>query len=288
MMAEQETGKNPLSVFESLAGDYPLLYLNPDTDDQETYRRTVLRGEDPGSCSLAHYRGSAADREETMETPVGKVRVVTLGNRQDFELVIRGLMAVKEGPKAEVPPSQGAAMLFVFNWPRIHAHLAAFPPEEQNGEFRRFTADKKNYLDTLVVLSRGPYSHVEAAAAGFPEEEWLEYSDTIRRYHELTHVICRRTYPGDIDAVRDELVADAVGLAAAFGRFDIPLEKLFLGIRDEAYTGGRLGNYTDRPEEAAAPVCAALEKIGETVRKASWDSPFDLIPALMELPGLKC
>ena len=38
-MPEQETGKNPLSIFESLAGDYPPLYLNPDTDSQEEYRR---------------------------------------------------------------------------------------------------------------------------------------------------------------------------------------------------------------------------------------------------------
>ena len=287
MMPEQETGKNPLPVFESLAGDYPLLYLNPDTDDLEAYRRTVLRGEDPGSCSLAHYRGSAADREETMETPVGKVRVVTLGNRQDFELVIRGLMAAKEGPKAEVPPSQGAAMLFVFNWPRIHAHLATFPPEEQNEEFRHFTSDKKNYLDTLVVLSRGPYSHVEAAAAGFPEEEWLEYSDTIRRYHELTHVICRRTYPGDIDAVRDELVADAVGLAAAFGRYDRRLADLFLGITAGKYTGGRLANYTEKAEEKAAQVSAAMDRMETIVAETKWESAFDLIPGLMEVPGLK-
>ena len=47
-----------MSVFSDLAADYPLLYLNPDTDDQETYRRVVLRGEDPGTPSLAHYRGA--------------------------------------------------------------------------------------------------------------------------------------------------------------------------------------------------------------------------------------
>ena len=30
-----------MSVFSDLAADYPLLYLNPDSDDQETYRRIV-------------------------------------------------------------------------------------------------------------------------------------------------------------------------------------------------------------------------------------------------------
>ena len=37
------------SVLEHLAVDYLQLYLNPDTDTQETYRRVVLRGEEPGS-----------------------------------------------------------------------------------------------------------------------------------------------------------------------------------------------------------------------------------------------
>ena len=274
------------SVLSSLAKDYPLLYLNPDTDDIETYRRVVLSGEDPGTHSLDHYTGDAFNRLETVDTPAGEVRVVTLGNRKDFELVIRGLMAAKNGPQDKIPESQGAATINVFNWPRIHAHLAQFPPEEQSAEFKRFKEDKRNYIDTLVVLSRGPYSHVDAAAAGYTEEEWLEYSDTIRRYHELTHVICRRMYPEDIDAVRDELVADAVGLVAAFGRFDPSLEMLFLGIRDGQYTGGRLGNYTDEPEKLAEPVCAALERIRALIDHAQWESPFDLIPALMKESSL--
>lgn len=276
-----------LDVIRALALDYPVLYLNPDVDTMEEYRKVVLRGETPASTSLAHYRGSSGDMEETEGTPVGDVRVVTLGDRQDFELVIRGLMGAKDGPQTPVPASQGAAMMTVFNWPRIHAHLAKFPPEEQGAEFKRFTADKKNYQDTLVVLSRGPYSHVDAAAAGFEEDEWVAYSDTIRRYHELTHVICRRTYPQDIDALRDELVADAVGLAAAFGRYDRRLADLFLGIEAGKYTGGRLANYTEKAEEKAAQVSAAMDRMETIVAETKWESAFDLIPGLMEVPGLK-
>lgn len=270
------------SILEQLAADYPQLYLNPDIDTQEAYRRVVLRGEEPEAKSLAHYRGDPADREEVMETPAGSVRVVTLGNRQDFELALRGLMAAKDGPEAVIPESQGAAMLTVFNWPRIHAHLALYPEEERAAEFKRFTAVRENYIDMLVVLSRGPYSHVDAAAVGETEAEWLDHSDTIRRYHELTHVICRRQYPGDVALIRDELVADVVGLIAAYGRFDPETEKLFLGIRDGRYTGGRLGNYTDRPEELAGAVCAALERIRAMMDKQAGTEPFRLIPALMK------
>ena len=272
------------SVFSILAEDYPLLYLNPDEDDTECYRRVVLRGEEPAGKSLGHYRGSAADRLDKAETPVGPVRVVTLGNRGDFERVVRGLMAAKEGPETKIPESQGAAMLYVFNWRRIHTHLASFPAELQDGEFRRFISVKSNYLDMLVVLSRGPYSHVSAETAGFQEKEWLEYSDTIRRYHELTHVVCRRMYPENIDPLRDELIADAVGLAAAFGRFDPELEKLFLGISGERYTGGRLGNYTGEPDRMAARICEGIRCVEELAGAQEQQDSFGLIPVLMSRP----
>ena len=134
----------------------------------------------------------------------------------------------------------------------------------------------------LVLLSRGPYSHVDAAAVGKTEAAWLEHSDTIRRYHELTHVICRRLYPGDIAPIRDELAADAVGLYAAYGCFDPETEKLFLGIRDGRYTDGRLGNYTDTPEALVGAVCAALERIRAMIENQAGTEPFLLIPALMK------
>ena len=270
------------SVLEHLAADYPQLYLNPDTVTQESYRRVVLRGETPQAKSLTHYRGDPADREELTKTPVGSVRVVTLGNRKDFELALRSLMAAKDGPLTPIPASQGAAMLTVFNWPRIHAHLALYPEEERAAEFKRFTAVRENYADMLVLLSRGPYSHVDAAAVGETEAAWLEHSDTIRRYHELTHVICRRLCPGDVAPIRDELVADAVGLYAAYGCFDPETEKLFLGIRDGRYVGGRLGNYTDAPESLTEAVCDALERVRATIDNQTETEPFQLIPALMQ------
>ncbi len=269
-------------MLERLAADYPQLYLNPDTDSLETYRAVVLRGESPQTKNLSHYRGHAADRDEITDTPAGPVRVVTLGCRQDFELVMRGLLAAKSGPLTPIPESEGAAMLTVFNWPRIHAHLAQFPEEQRSEEFSRFTADRKNYIDMLVVLSRGPYSNVSAELAGCPEEEWLSRSDTIRRYHELTHVICRRSFPGDIDSIRDELVADAVGLYAAYGRFDPRLEQLFLGIRGGKHMGGRLSIYTKQPEQETEAVCAALNRIYSVVEARPNAEPFNLIPALME------
>ena len=269
-------------ILEKLSADYPLLYLNPDTNTQEEYCHVVLQGKEPPTKCLDHYMGDAHDQLETVDTPAGSVRVLTLGNRRDFELVLRGLMAAKEGPLTAVPASQGAAMLTVFNWPRIKAYLAPFSIMEQAAAFKRFTAIKENYLDLLVVLSRGPYSGVEAAVLGFAEDKWLSLSDKIRRYHELTHVICRRLYPDDIDSIRDELVADAVGLYAAFGYFDPEMERRFLGISENRYVGGRLGNYTQEPEKLAEQIEARFESIRQAVEEQAGAEPFALIPVLMK------
>ena len=107
-------------------------------------------------------------------------------------------------------------------------------------------------------------------------------SDTIRRYHELTHVICRRLYPDNIDPVQDELIADAVGLYAAYGRFDPEKEKLFLGIRGGRYIGGRLGNYTGDPETIIDLVISELDRIRFIVDAHCGAEPFALIPVLMK------
>ena len=40
-------------------------------------------------------------------------------------------MAARDGPLTPIPASQGAAMLTLFNWPRVHAHLALYPAAEK-------------------------------------------------------------------------------------------------------------------------------------------------------------
>ena len=268
-------------MINELAKEYPVLYLNPDIDTQDDFKSVVLKGDPPKRMSLDHYTGDVHDDLSITSTPAGPVRVATFGNRRDFELVIRGLTAAKDGPAKPVPETTGASTVTVFNWNRINAHLSKFSKEQQRDEFKRFTSVKENYLDMLVVLSRGPYINLNAEQAGYTEEEWLRLSDTIRRYHELTHVICRRLYPDNVNAVRDELIADAVGMYAALGYFDIGLEQKFLGITGNTYTGGRLENYTDKPEQDVEQVLLSLANIKDAVDKAKALEPFDLIPLLI-------
>ena len=61
------------------------------------------------------------------------------------------------------------------------------------------------------------------------------------------------------------LVADAAGIFAAFGRFDSGFEELFLGIRGEEYSGGRLENYIDGDENRQDRLNTLAGKIHRTL-----------------------
>ena len=295
--------KQHRTIISELAEIYPQLYLDPEREEQESYRAVVLRGQSPEIKTLTHFKGEPRDRTETVDTPAGPVSVITLFDRGDFETFVRCMMAAKEGSGKQVPATMGAATLMTFNWPRINARKKEFFAEEAakgnpypdwNEEFARFRQDKRNYIDMIIVLSAGPYSNISAEEMGLSPEEWLEKSMIIRKYHECMHFICRTLYPDRIDAVFDELAADAVGLYAAFGYFEPEKELIFLGIRDGKYTGGRLENYVeirkaDDPEgfERKMAVLAAdcteiLSGFEKTIHNGSRRAPFDLITELMK------
>ncbi|MBR0352891.1 MAG: hypothetical protein IJH53_06765 [Oscillospiraceae bacterium] len=260
-------------VIVSLARIYPQLYLVPGPDGSEEYKRIVECGEIPKHVSRPHFKCCPEDSLITEMTPAGPVPVITLSERADFELFLQ-IMAHRCVPK-EIPVTQGASILDgVINWTKIRAHEKEFilkngPDADWNAEFDRFTSDRKNFKDALVILSRGPYSAVSAEKAGFSEAEWLELSHIIRKTHECTHFICRRLFPDKKDPVWDELVADAAGLFAAFGRFDLQLAELFLGISGEKYIGGRLENYIDGEENRQERLDSLASEIHRTLLRFS-------------------
>ena len=120
-----------MTVLEKLAETYQQLYLDPDRTEIDAYRKVVLEGETPETKELAHFIQHAMDREETLETPAGKVQVVSLRNRKDYETFVRCMMAAKDGPRAQIPASQGASTLVAFNWPRIYEHKRCFLEAQQ-------------------------------------------------------------------------------------------------------------------------------------------------------------
>ena len=282
-----------MNVIEQLAQSYPQLYLVPGPEGAQLYPEVVQKGRPAPDNSLSHFHTSPADEYRMAATPAGEVRVVTLGDREDFVTFLQ-IMANRCEP-AEIPETQGAQFIDgIINRGRIEAHKAAFyraakeagRPEpgffEWVEELRRFTADKTNYTDAMLVLSVGPYSGVPAAELGCSEEEWQKLSHTIRFYHECTHFVCYRLCPVSCDPVRDELVADAVGIRAALGHFDRAAAELFLGIRSGRYVGGRLGNYTDDPAAMLPMIDAVFAVMEETVKTYASLPPLELAIRLQE------
>ncbi len=269
-------------LLESLAECYPQLYLKPGEDMESAYREAVGKGKRPDDTSLSLFLGSDKDTLTTEQTPVGPVNVLYLYHREDFENALR-LLAYRCRPEM-IPATTGAMTLDgLANWQKINTHMAEYLAAghtDRAEEWKRFTADKKNYRDVLIILSDGPYSNISAEQAGIPGEDWLEISRKIRLYHECTHVICRRLFPQQKEAVWDEIIADAIGIRKTLGCYDTKLAAMFLGVSREGYTGGRLENYvpkekTDLLSQLAADIFCLMEKIEQKSREKqemdAWD-----------------
>ena len=287
-------------VISHLADIYQQLYVKPDENGKKIYSEIVQKGNDAPKRDLSHFIRSDKDSLLYEKTPAGEVCVITLFERKDFITFLQ-IMGNKCTP-VDIPDTQGASILDgVINWTRIYDHKKEFLAAEKkkgslfpnwNDEFNRFTRKKSNYLDAIIVLSVGPYSNISAEKTGFSEDEWIKISYDIRRFHECTHFLCRRNYPDKIDAVWDELVADAVGIYGALGKYDMNLEKLFLGIKGDLYEGGRLENYVkeeDENKKAAeltrlAKRCSDILKIFDSeISKAGEKGPFDIAVMLEEM-----
>ncbi len=279
-------------MWEELAERFQQLYLTPGEEGMAEYREIVRRGKDAKTRDLSHFRKHPKDSLTQEETPAGAVDVACIHERADFEQFLQ-IMAKKCEP-VRIPATQGAAILDgLTDWPKIRAHRAAYfsrvlsegGAPDWNAEFRRFTADKKNYTTPLIALSWGPYSGVTADAVGLSEQDWLELSHVIRKRHECTHFLCRRLFPEKIDAVWDEVTADAVGLLSAFGEYRPELASRLFGIQGGRYTGGRLENYIpdDCAPEAWVPYCQGLiGRVAEVAPQYVGGDAFGLAVALEE------
>ena len=227
-----------------------LLPITPGISQTDEYRRVVLQGQPATDYAICF------NREEIIryrcETPAGEAEIILAEDREDFVHLYRAL-AYKCEP-VPIPVSVGAVTISgLINWVKIQNHKEQYLSQggtDWKKEFRRFTAEKSNYCDSIILLSCGPYSSVPAEQVKLSENEWEERSRTIRMYHELTHFVCRKLFPEKKDIIRDEVYADCIGLIAAFGTYDSWMAKLFLGIESDIYRkGGRLEHYAPECKE---------------------------------------
>ena len=269
-------------TLQSLPERFPQLKLPIRTGMRETpaYKAAVLSGEEVQE--EVPFLFGPGDSLTTAETPAGPAEILYLEDRERFLRAYRALGYRCE--PAEIQPSVGAvALRGLIDWGKIRDHKEAYLAaggEDWDEEFSRFAADKNNYLSALILLSGGAYSNIPAEDAGLDPETWLSKSLTIRKYHELTHFVCRGLYPEKIDVLRDEVLADLIGLVAAFGSYDAELARRFLGLENGAFhAGGRLSHYVTEEElpAAAARVDALIEGFAQELETQQTQNVFDLL-----------
>lgn len=264
------------TVCKKLAQCYPQLLL-PVAEGMRTteaYKMAVLRGVIPEAEPI--ISGTPEDTFQQVETAMGCVGIWTLSERRDFVLAVQAL-AYRCEP-IPVPDAVGAQYIGgLINWEKLRAHRMQYLSqggEDWTQEFRRFTADKRNYTDSLILLSTGFYSNIPPEAVGLGAGEWQQKSMVIRKYHELTHFVYRKAYPQDVDVIRDEVLADCVGMQEAFGSCSRRMAECFLGIQNgEALPDGRIRHYVSEGDLSAA------------IRQAAfWIEVFTGVMALKKAP----
>ena len=209
------------------------------------------------------FVGSERDELFEMQTSEAAVLGIYFDERADFELFIKSTV-YKDKP---VPKSMGACTISGL----VNLQKSAAAPVSLSGAMPVSLpgATRQSFKESLIVLSKGEYSAVPAEAVGLDKGEWLEKSLRIRLYHESAHIVCRARFAGQKRPVWDELLADCIGLLAAFGAYDRALALRLVGIdKDGSYIGGRLENYFDDKENIGRYVSFALQQT-ELLQKAA-------------------
>jgi hypothetical protein len=201
-------------------------------------------------------------------TPAGRIAVLRVPDRGDFESVVRALTARNE-PRP-VAASMGACIVSGYNnWDRVAALRRTWEcahPGAGEGEWRAelqsLAPRKELYQDRFILLSDGYYSATPPEALGVEPAEWLRLSRVIRLEHECAHYVMRRVFGSMRSSLHDELLADHAGITAAVGAFRGDWFLRFLGL--EAHPryrpGGRLENYRGTPplSDAAFEILQAV------------------------------
>ena len=87
-----------------------------------------------------------------------------------------------------------------------------------------------------------------------------------------------------MDAIRDEVIADMIGLIAAFGEYDTHLAEVFLGIEGETFRdGGRLSHYAgDDINAAMMQAKQMIKKYSNCIENRKKDDVFELLLSIFE------
>jgi len=267
----------------------------------EAYLAATRRGVWPAFDSGAGLRLVDPDALEMQiyATPAGRLPILIVRERADFEMLLRAL--TKRNEPAAVPSSQGACMVAGYNnWDRIadlrrQWESGAWAEGSSSWEecFARLQPRKELYQDRFILLSDGGYSGVTAASAGVDESAWRGISLAIRREHECTHYFTKRVFQSMRNLLLDEVIADFMGVRMAANGYRADWFLRFMGLENfPSYReGGRLQNYLGTPPlspEAFRLVSVVVQRAAEQLQTFDRKLPGDVgsSAVLMALTGL--
>jgi hypothetical protein len=226
----------------------------------ENYRAATRRGQSTEGMPEAIGLGlQQPDRLQLIIHPtlVGAIPVIIAGCRADFIALVQAL--TRRNEPDPIPDSMGAVIVGGYNnWDRVQQYRHTWEVQQTQSvseadwqaEFQRLIPQKSLYQDRFILMSRGEYSGVSAAALGMTEAEWQAYSLTIRLEHECCHYFTRRVFGSMRNNALDELIADYQGITAVNGgryRSDWFLQFVGLEAFPDYREGGRLQNYRGTP-----------------------------------------
>lgn len=222
--------------------------------------KEYLKAIEEGIVSKERRRSKGLDLKtlsiEMIDTPGGKIPVMKVEDRSEFERIIQAFSYSNEPGK--VPKSMGASTYSGYNnWGRINMYRRQWLEINLDGndldwnvEFDQLQLKRDLYQDKFIVLSNGPYSAVSNEIVGKSLEEWKSISLDIRKYHEVTHYFTKRVLGSMKNNAIDEVLCDYVGIVRATDEYRAELALLFLGLEDfpRYREGGRLQNYVKLSE----------------------------------------
>ena len=289
------------SVMQEMAYRYNQLYLTPEKGVSGTgvYSDIVRYGKLPPEIDekiknegLSGFKCSEKDRLFSENTPAGMVDILFLQERSDFERFVQ-VMVYSCEPAAVASKIESAEILGVTNWRKIENHMNDYLSNGGSNlswrdELRKFTNNKKNYQDTILVIGSGGYCGLTAEEAGFEKDTWEEISVKIKIYSSCARYIVRKLFSDYKDIIWEEMLADCAGLLYATGRYDVSLAKKFFGVSGKGYDRrGKLINFKGDSEceinELAVRVSAATDKLGKYVNKLLAEDDLDYYKILFRL-----
>lgn len=274
-----------LSVMQEMAYRYNQLYLTPEKGISGTgvYSDIVRYGKVPPEVNekiknegLSGFIGSENDRLFSEITPAGKIDIVYLQERSDFERFLQ-IMVYSGEPAAVASKIESAEILGVTNWRKIEDHMNSYL--EKGGdtvswrdELRKFTNDKKNFQDSIILIGSGGYCGLSASEAGFDELIWESVSLKVKTFSSCARFIMRRLFSDYKNIIWEEMLSDCIGLLFTFNKYDVSLAKKFFGVSKKGYDKrGKLisfcGDCGCSIDEYAVRVSEAIDKLGSRTKK---------------------